>query len=155
MGYTQAIEMANLMDMEQCIRWHLNYNHYPPIPIEMIPIAVKAIRLCREDKFDETIVTFFEHQGYGWSLPAYAIVKAYHLEPWVGLKLKKAGKQGEEVYDRTKEQGSAYSRGVRQALQGEGNTNNPNGETGQAKDLGNSSPGKTSEIRYKKSVEGF
>jgi hypothetical protein len=79
MGYSQAIEMVNLMDMEQCITWHLNYNHYPQIPIEMIPIAVKAIRLCREDKFDETIVTFFEHQGYGWSLPAFAIVNASYF----------------------------------------------------------------------------
>ncbi len=84
MGYTKAIEMVNLMDLELCIRWHLNYNHYPPIPIEMIPIAVKAVRLCRDNKFDETIVTFFEHHGYGWSLPAYVIVKIYNLEPWVG-----------------------------------------------------------------------
>jgi len=28
MGYTQAIEMANLMDLEQGIRWQLLYNHY-------------------------------------------------------------------------------------------------------------------------------
>ncbi len=52
----------------------------------MIPIAVEAVRLCREGKFDETTVLFFDHQVYeifGWSVPAYVIVNIYHLEPWV------------------------------------------------------------------------
>ncbi len=83
MGYIQAIEMANLMDLEQGVRWHLRHNHYPPVPSEMIQIAVKAVRLCREDKFNETIIIVFEHQGFGWGVPAYVIVEAYHLEPWV------------------------------------------------------------------------
>lgn len=85
MGYIQEIEIVNLMDLEQGIRWDLRHNHYPPPPVssEMIPIAVKDVRLCREDKFGETIVAFFEHQGYGWSFPACVIVEAYHLEPWV------------------------------------------------------------------------
>jgi hypothetical protein len=90
MGYTQAVEMANLMDLEQGVRWHLQHNHYPPAPSEMIPIAVKAVRLCREDKFDETIVLFFDHQVYevfGWSVPAYVIVDIYHLEPWVNEEI--------------------------------------------------------------------
>jgi hypothetical protein len=82
-GIHTGIEIVNLMDLEKGIRWHLQYNHYPPVSSEMIPIAVKAVRLCREDKFGETIVTFFEHQGYGWSFPAGVIVEAYHLEPWV------------------------------------------------------------------------
>ena len=64
MGYTQAMEMVNVINLEQSIRWHLQYNLSPPVPSEMIPIAVKAVRLCREDKFGETIVTLFEHQGY-------------------------------------------------------------------------------------------
>ena len=90
MGHTQAIVMANLMDLEQGVRWHLQHNHYPPAPSEMIPIAVKAVRLCREDKFDETIVLFFDHQVYevfGWSVPAYVIVDIYHLEPWVNEEI--------------------------------------------------------------------
>jgi hypothetical protein len=83
MGYAQAMEMANLMDLENGIRWQLLHNHYPPVPEEMIPVAIKAVRLCRVNKFNETIVTFFEHQVHGWSLPAYVIVEAYHLELWV------------------------------------------------------------------------
>jgi hypothetical protein len=83
MGYTQAIEMANMINLEQEIRWHLQNNHHPPVSSEIFPIAVRAVRLCREDRFDETIVTFFEYQLYGWKVPARAIVEAYRLEPWV------------------------------------------------------------------------
>ena len=83
MGYTQAIVMANMIDLEQEIRWHLSYNHYPPVPRRMIQNAVEAVRLCRDNKFNETIITFFEQQGFGWSVPAQLIVEAYHLELWV------------------------------------------------------------------------
>jgi hypothetical protein len=79
MEYTQAMDILNLMDLEQSIRWYLQHNHYPPVSIEMIPVAIKAIILCRENKFDETIVTFFEHQLFGWKVPARAIVEAYPL----------------------------------------------------------------------------
>lgn len=83
MGYTQAVEMASMTDLKTGIRWHLRYNHYPSVPSEMIPIAVKAVRLCRNDQFNETIEIQFDHRVYGWKVPAYIIVEAYHLEPWV------------------------------------------------------------------------
>jgi hypothetical protein len=82
MGYTQAIEMANLMDLEQGVRWQLLHNHYPPVPSEMIPVAVKAIERCREGNYKSTIRTPFEHRVYGWNVPAHVIVDVYHLEPW-------------------------------------------------------------------------
>jgi len=84
MGYTQAIEMANLMDLEQEIRWHLQHNHYPPVPGHMIPIAMEAIRLCQENRSDEIIQIFFVNQDFGWCVPAHVIVDTYHLELWVG-----------------------------------------------------------------------
>ena len=87
MGYMQSVSMAEMnINLEQAITWHLRHNHYPPVPSEMVPVAVEAVRLCRDNKFNETIVIFFEHQDYelfGWSVPAYAIVHIFHLEPWV------------------------------------------------------------------------
>ena len=83
MGYTQAMEMVNLISLEQGIRWHLQCNHYPPVPNQMIPVAVKAVLLCREGNFSETVKTPFEHRIHSWTVPAYVIVEAYHLEPWV------------------------------------------------------------------------
>jgi len=83
MGYTQAIEMANLMDLKRGVRWKLLHNHYPPVSEEMISVAVRAVELCRDERYSDTIATPFEHRTHGWSMPAYAIVEAYHLEPWV------------------------------------------------------------------------
>jgi hypothetical protein len=86
MGYTQAIGMVNLMDLEQGVRWHLQHNHYPPVPNKMISIALKAVMLCRENKFSEDILLPFGRQ-VAWMVPAYVIVEVYHLEPWVNWKL--------------------------------------------------------------------
>ena len=83
MGYTQAMEMVNLISLEKGIRWHLQCNHYPPVPIKMLPIALKAVILCQNDQFNETIEVPFEHRMFGWMVPAYVIVEIYHLEPWV------------------------------------------------------------------------
>jgi hypothetical protein len=85
MGYTQATEMANLMDLELGIRWQLLHNHYPPVPNVMIPIAVRAIELFRDEQYTKTIKTPFEHRTHDCHIPAHVIVDAYHLEPWGAL----------------------------------------------------------------------
>jgi hypothetical protein len=82
MGHIQALEILNLITLEQDLRWHLQNNYYPPVPNVMIPILVKAVILCRKDQFNETIEIPIEYR-MGWLVPAYVIVEAYHLEPWV------------------------------------------------------------------------
>lgn len=82
MGYTQAIEMANLMDLEQGIRWQLLYNHYPPVPSEMIPGAIQAIEAYREGDYHRFIKSPFKHIDYWYDVPAHVIVDIFHLEPW-------------------------------------------------------------------------
>jgi len=83
MGYTQAMEMANMVDLELGIRWQLLHNHYPPVSEEMISVAVRVVELCRDERCSDTIPTPFEQRTHGWSMPAHAIVEAYHLKPWV------------------------------------------------------------------------
>ncbi len=83
MGRMQAEEMAAQdIKLEVAVEWQLRSNHYPPVPMEMVAIAVKAIKLCREGKYDETIKTPFEHTTYGWDVPARIVVESYRLEPW-------------------------------------------------------------------------
>ena len=82
MGHIHALEILNLINLEQDIRWHIENNYYPRVPDIMIPIAVEAVILCRNDQFNETIEVPIEHR-MGWMLPAYMIVEIYHLEPWV------------------------------------------------------------------------
>ena len=82
MEYTQAIEMLNVIKMEKSIRRHLQFDYYPPVPSEMIPIAMKAVILCRENNFNENVLIPFENR-IGWVVPAYIVVETYHLEQWV------------------------------------------------------------------------
>ena len=82
MGHTQALEILNLITLEGDLRWHLQNNFYPRVPDVMIPIAVKAVVLCRNDQFNKTIEIPIEYR-MGWMVPAYVIVEIYHLEPWV------------------------------------------------------------------------
>ena len=82
MGYLQATEMANLLDLEQGVTWQLRSNHYPPVPLEMISVAVLAVELCLEGDYTATVRTPFEHRVYGYDVPAHVIIDCYHLEPW-------------------------------------------------------------------------
>jgi hypothetical protein len=82
MGYTQALRVLDLITLEGDLRWHLQNNHYPPVPDVMIPIALKAVVLCRNDQFNKTIEIPIEYR-MGWMVPAYVIVEIYHLESWV------------------------------------------------------------------------
>lgn len=82
MGHINALEILDLITLEGDIRWHLQNNYYPRVPDVMIPIAVKAVVLCRNDLFTETIEIPIEHR-MGWLVSAYMIVEAYNLEPSV------------------------------------------------------------------------
>jgi len=82
MGHINALRVLDLITLEGDLRFHLQNNHYPPVPDVMIPIALKAVVLCRNDQFNKTIEIPIEYR-MGWMVPAYVIVEAYHLEPWV------------------------------------------------------------------------
>ena len=82
MGYLQAMEMANMADLEIGIQWQLRCNHYPPVPGEMIPVAVAAVEACREGDYEKFINTPIPHKEYWHDVPAHIIVDVFHLEPW-------------------------------------------------------------------------
>jgi hypothetical protein len=83
MGYTQATAMAEMsISLTESVTWQLRNNHFPPAPSEMIPVAVKAVELCREGAYEKTLKTPFEHRVHCWKVPAHVIVDCYHLEPW-------------------------------------------------------------------------
>ena len=82
MAYTPEGEMLNVLKMEPSIRWHLQHNFDPPIPNEMILVAINAVKLCRENNFNENLLIPFEYR-IGWMVPAYSVIETYHLEPWV------------------------------------------------------------------------
>ena len=86
MGSLQAQEMAEMLDTETAIHWHLRSNHYPPVPESMVPVCVEAIEAALEDYWEKEITL---PEGVSWrgsdTAPAYAIIEGHHLHAWVQL----------------------------------------------------------------------
>lgn len=80
MGALQAAEMASLTDLDTALRWHLQSNHYPPIPLTMLAVCKKAIVACNEEDSERAIKL---PKGVRWRglkhAPAFAIVEGHHL----------------------------------------------------------------------------
>lgn len=89
MGTVSAEEIAvavedGLLTLEQAITEHLSHNHYPPVPLAMVPVCIEAIEAY--DHFD------FEHlidlpTDITWQdkvqAPAWAVVDDLHLLAFV------------------------------------------------------------------------
>jgi hypothetical protein len=97
MGAMQAMEMAEMLSIEDSIRWHLRSNHYPPVPLSMVDTCIEAINACNELDYDRLIQLPFDgvHKDTGepfqitWrgqdKAPAHAIVEGHHLHSWIEL----------------------------------------------------------------------
>lgn len=85
MGSLQAREMAELGadNIEQALAWHLQSNHFPPIPTTMVKPCLEAIDAYWEDDLDK-LISLPEGVGYrGLTVaPARAIIINHHLDPW-------------------------------------------------------------------------
>jgi hypothetical protein len=80
----QAEEMANMLDERQALEWHLQSNHFPPVPLDMVEPCLEAIELANSGDWNAGIplpdgITWREGS---WA-PAWAIIEAHHLDPWV------------------------------------------------------------------------
>jgi hypothetical protein len=72
--------------LEQQIGWHLQSNHYPPVPSSMVAVCVDVIRwLSVEDNNPQEL--FELPEGISWrgetSAPAVSIAEGHHLFPFV------------------------------------------------------------------------
>jgi len=84
MGSLQATEMADLLPLEQAMAWHLQVNHFPAVPSEMIPVCIEAVEAVNDYDEDRQIELPLGTTWRGMATaPAYAIVQGHHLDPWV------------------------------------------------------------------------
>jgi hypothetical protein len=89
MGAIQAQGMVDLgVDLETAITWHLQHNHFPPVPVSMVPVCIEALDWCNDDE-PNTLVDLPEGVTFKGrpQAPAWAIVEQHHLDPWVELEL--------------------------------------------------------------------
>jgi hypothetical protein len=83
MGYTTALDFAEL-DLEQGIAYHLQGNHYPPVPLSMVQPCIDAIDAFYEEDTDRLIKM---PKGVSYKgnthAPAWAIIEQHHLDAWL------------------------------------------------------------------------
>jgi hypothetical protein len=84
MGYNTALDLAESFDLDQAILFHLQGNHYPPVPASMVQPCIEAIDAYYEEDYDKMIVL---PEGVLWKgrdqAPASALIEAHHLEAWL------------------------------------------------------------------------
>lgn len=91
MGSMTALAIAETeTTLEQQLSWHLRGNHYPPIPLDMIPVCIEAIDAYWEDDTDRLIPLPKMEDGFQirWrdgstEAPAWAVIEHAHLDAWL------------------------------------------------------------------------
>ncbi len=84
MGSLQASEMAQFADLDRALQWHLQANHYPPIPTYMVEPCKQAIEACNEGEWDRLIdlPNGVEFRG-STQATAGQIANGLHLFSWI------------------------------------------------------------------------
>ena len=86
MGSTLANDLATMpeLDLESAIGYHLQGNHYPPVPLSMVQPCIDAIDAIWEDEM-ERLIEMPEGVLYKGSdhAPAWAIAEQHHLDAWL------------------------------------------------------------------------
>jgi hypothetical protein len=92
MGSLQAMDIQNVASSpEQALYWHLTGNHYPPIPVSMIPVCMQAIDAAQEYQYSEDPALLSQElelpEGVLFrdrtTAPVSNIMEAHHLWPFV------------------------------------------------------------------------
>ena len=89
MGNNFATELADKdlfpeLDLETAIGYHLQGNHYPPVPLSMVEPCIQAIDFAHDDMWDETVVMpdGITYKGETCA-PVWAIIEQHHLHAWL------------------------------------------------------------------------
>ena len=87
MGSNLATELADGildLDLNTQLRIHLQSNHYPPIPVEMVQPCIDAIDAYYDGDYHRLISLPAPITWRGKdTAPAMAIITGHHLEAWL------------------------------------------------------------------------
>jgi len=88
MGAMTAIDLATNdygLDLETQLSIHLTSNHYPAVPVQMLPICIEALDAVNTYGDWEKSITL--PSGVSWRgmsvVDASVIIEAFHLEFWL------------------------------------------------------------------------
>jgi hypothetical protein len=85
MGSVTALGIQDsVLDLETQIAYHLQGNHYPPVPLSMVQPCIDAIDAMYAEENDTPIAlpegVFYKGRT---TAPAWAIVEQHHLDFWL------------------------------------------------------------------------
>lgn len=83
MGMSEAVN-DGLASLDQALVWHLQSNHYPPVPTIMVQVCKAAIEAAEDEDWDR-VVELPDGVSYKGSdsAPAWAIVEQHHLDAFI------------------------------------------------------------------------
>lgn len=82
MGRSQAEGIASSgLSIDRQLEWHLEYNHFPPVNLKMVPACKEAIELVAADEGNTEITV--GDDGMELEITAFQIVEDLHLGTWV------------------------------------------------------------------------
>jgi len=75
------------LPMEDQIRWHLQGNHFPPVPVSMVPVCIAALDAAADGDWQREIPLpdGVAYRGLP-TAPAAAIIEQHHLESWLDIE---------------------------------------------------------------------
>jgi hypothetical protein len=85
MGSVTALGIQDsVLDLETQLAYHLQGNHYPPVPLSMVKPCIDAIDAYYDEDYERFIAmpegVFYKGMSHA---PARAIVEQHHLEFWL------------------------------------------------------------------------
>ncbi len=83
-GYASARGMAAAAPLRAALEWHLQSNHFPPVPSYMVPVAERAVLAARAGNYDESLPLPPDVLWRGNSkVPVSAVVESFHLDAFI------------------------------------------------------------------------
>lgn len=85
MGRSSLEGMLEMTDLDTALGWHLQSNHYPPVPSIMIPVASAAIDAANEGETDRLIELpdNVEFRDGRTAVEAWRIIESFHLDSFI------------------------------------------------------------------------
>jgi hypothetical protein len=82
-AFAEAVEDGQV-GLRTAISWHLQSNHYPPVPLSMVDPCISALNAFAEGLYDTPIELpdGVSYRGDPFA-PAHAIFEAHHLDAFL------------------------------------------------------------------------
>lgn len=84
MGTQFALDLKELVQLDVALEVHLTGNHYPPLPLSLIPVCKRIIKNINNGESDKMVKLpeGITHRKYGKVIPSYIGAETWHLYPF-------------------------------------------------------------------------